>query len=200
MRTELRRNEAAVDSDLAVLPCIEQHLLLTGPLPNPLSRSRTQRFSPTNNILMVARLTARAPTSPAGWWTRPLKPRRTSPWGRACVDIRSINDPGYKIGDDWMRGAGMPCRRCGFETVLDNNAGTFRAGISLSQIAFYCGCTTTSFRPVHADKRGVHARRVCYHLHSFSAAHVRSPITMGRPLLAGATATMGFVDEQVRRH
>ena len=31
MRVELRRNEASVDSDLALLPCIEEHPPITGP-------------------------------------------------------------------------------------------------------------------------------------------------------------------------
>ena len=57
LKPELRRNEAAVDSELALLPCIEQHLPLTGPWMNRFYTStNAAAFDPTNGILMVARL------------------------------------------------------------------------------------------------------------------------------------------------
>jgi uncharacterized protein (TIGR03790 family) len=57
VRPEFRRNEAAVDSELALLPCAEQDLPLIGPLVNPAyMATNTAALHPTNNVLMVTRL------------------------------------------------------------------------------------------------------------------------------------------------
>ena len=57
LRPEMRRNGAAVDSELAFLPCIEQRLPLTGPLNNPFyGATNAASLHPTNGILLVARL------------------------------------------------------------------------------------------------------------------------------------------------
>src|SRR5579859_650014 len=53
LRPELRRNEACVDSELALLPEIEQKLPLVGPLRNPLyGVTNAAWMHPTNGVLM----------------------------------------------------------------------------------------------------------------------------------------------------
>src|SRR6185437_1787790 len=57
MRPELRRNEAAVDSELAWLPLGEQHITLAGPMTNPLyGTTNADGILPVNGVLMVTRL------------------------------------------------------------------------------------------------------------------------------------------------
>src|SRR5208283_472806 len=57
MQPLLRRNEASVDSELAWLPLSRMTFPLTGPFPNWLyGATNTAAFTPTNGILMVARL------------------------------------------------------------------------------------------------------------------------------------------------
>src|SRR6202008_1785254 len=57
VRQELRRNEAAVDSELTLLPLYYQKLPLTGPLHNTLfATTNAARLHPTNGVLMVTRL------------------------------------------------------------------------------------------------------------------------------------------------
>src|SRR5258708_6348765 len=105
---------------------------------------------------------------------------------------------GVKGGDEWFRGGGQACRLLGFETIIDENAGTFPAAFPMSQIALYAGwydehVSGPFTQPTVEFMPGAFA----YHLHSFSAATVRSPNHQWvGPLLAkGATATMGAVEE-----
>ena len=198
-RPELRRNGAAVDSELACLPLIEQDYLRAGPRQNPIYGTTNENsFDPTNNVLMVARLDGPSAAIARGLVDKALDAETNGLWGRAYFDLRGITDPGYKMGDEWIGNAAEICRRLGFETVMDTNADTFPAGFPMSRIAFYCGwyagdaCgpfaqPTVEFMP------GAFA----YHLHSFSAADLRSRThNWVGPLLAkGATITMGCVAE-----
>ena len=54
---EMQRNSGAVDTQLALLPVVEQNLPWTGPLASPFyAVTNAQQFQPTNGILMVTRL------------------------------------------------------------------------------------------------------------------------------------------------
>jgi uncharacterized protein (TIGR03790 family) len=199
MRSELRRNEAAVDSDLALLPSLEEHLPLTGPLTNPLYGSTNQSaFSPQSGVLMVTRLDGPTAGIARSLVDKAIEAETNGLWGRAYVDLRNIADLSYKIGDDWMRGAAEICRQLGFETTVDTNATTFAPEFPMSQIAFYCGWydgeASGPFTRAHVEfMPGAFA----YHLHSYSAANLRSPTKnwVGPLLTKGATITMGCVDE-----
>jgi hypothetical protein len=90
------------------------------------------------------------------------------------------------------------CRHLGFETIVDEAPGTFPAGFPMSQIGIYVGWYAENVCGPFAEPRveflpGAFA----YHLHSFSAASLRSTTqNWCGPLLAkGVTATMGTVDE-----
>jgi tetratricopeptide (TPR) repeat protein len=119
-------------------------------------------------------------------------------WGRAYFDLRNITDPAYKPGDEWIRAASEICRRVGFETVVDENPATFPAGFPMSQIAIYIGwydgnASGPFAQPTVEFMPGAFA----YHLHSFSAATLRSTTQywVGPLLAKGATITMGCVAE-----
>jgi uncharacterized protein (TIGR03790 family) len=199
LRPELRRDEAAVDSDLALLPLIEEKPPLAGPMRNPFyGITNTALLQPTNGILLVTRLDGPTPAIARGLVDKAIQAEADGLWGRAYFDLRNITDPAYKPGDDWIRTASEICRRVGFETVVDDNPGTFPAGFPMSQVALYMGwydgnaCgpfaqPTVEFMP------GAFA----YHLHSFSAATLRSTSQywVGPLLAKGATITMGCVAE-----
>ncbi len=199
MRPELRRNGAAVDSELALLPCIEQHLPLAGPLKNPLfGATNAAAFDPTNGVLMVARLDGPSAEIARGLVDKALQAEADGLWGRAYFDLRGITDPGYKPGDDWIRGAAEICRRLGFETVVDTNASTFPVDFPMSQIAIYCGWYDgTVSGPFTRPQVEFMPGAFAYHLHSYSAANIRSATDnwVGPLLAKGATITMGCVDE-----
>jgi uncharacterized protein (TIGR03790 family) len=199
LRPELRRNEACVDSELALLPEMDQKLPLAGPLRNPVfGTTNAAMLHPTNGVLMVTRLDGLDPEIARGLVSKAIQAENDGLWGRAYIDLRNIKDPNLKVGDDWIRNAGEICRRLGFETTVDENPETFPAGFPMSHIAFYLGWYTTHVSGPFAEPTvefmpGAFA----YHLHSFSAATLRSKTQFwAGPLLAkGATATMGCVYE-----
>src|SRR5258708_1653167 len=67
LRPEMKRNEAAVDSELVLLPLIEQKLPLAGPLRNPgYAATNVDQLDPTNGVLLVARLDGPTPAIARG--------------------------------------------------------------------------------------------------------------------------------------
>ena len=200
IRPELRRNEASVDSQLAALPLAEQKLLWAGPLVNRLyGVTNAGWLHPTNGLLLVARLDGPSAAIARGLVDKALEAETNGLWGRAYFDAGySINNSNYALGDEWIRGAAKVATMMGCETELDEKLATFSAAFPMSQIAFYAGwydfhVSGPFARPTVEFMPGAFA----YHLHSFSAATIRSTtLNWVGPLLArGATATMGSVDE-----
>lgn len=197
-RPEMRRNEAAVDSELALLPLIEQHLPLAGPLHNPaFGVTNTALLHPTNGVLMVTRLDGPSAEIARGLVDKALSAETNGLWGRAYFDLRNITEPGYKMGDDWIRAAAQISRAMGFETVVDEIPGTFPAGFPMSQIAIYMGWySDVVCGPFAQPTVEFMPGAIAYHIHSFSAASIRGSDHWVGPLLSkGATATMGCVYE-----
>jgi len=199
LRPEVRRDDAAVDSELALLPLIEEHLPLCGPLHNPVyTTTNAAMLHPTNGILMVARLDGPTPAIARGLVDKALQAEADGLWGRAYFDLRNIKDPGYKLGDDWIRGASEICRHLGFETVVDENPGTFPAGFPMSQIAIYIGWYAgDACGPFAQPKVEFMPGAFAYHLFSYSAGTLRTTnqYWVGPFLAKGATITMGCVAE-----
>jgi tetratricopeptide (TPR) repeat protein len=151
-----------------------------------------------NGILLVTRLDAATPEIARGLVDKALQAERDGLWGRAYFDVRNITDPGYKIGDDWIRGASQFAQQAGFDTVVDENSDTFPAGFPMSQIAFYAGWyRENQSGPFTLPKVEFMPGAFAYHLHSYSAASLRATNhNWTGPLLAqGATCTFGSVDE-----
>ena len=199
LRPEMRRNEAAVDSELALLPLINEKVPLNGPLRNPLYGSTNEAaLHPTNGVLLVTRLDGPNAEIARGLVDKALQGEADGLWGRGYFDLRNTTDPAYKSGDEWIRNASEVCRRLGFETVVDNNPETFPAGFPMSHIAIYLGWYDANVsgpftRPTVEFMPGA----IAYHLHSYSAHPLRSATqAWAGPLLAkGATVTMGCVEE-----
>jgi uncharacterized protein (TIGR03790 family) len=198
-RPEMRRNEAAVDSELALLPLIQEKYPLGGGLRNPVyGATNAAAISPTNGVLMVARLDGPSAAIARGLVDKATEAETHGLWGRAYFDLRNTTDPGLKMGDEWIRAASEICRHLGFETVVDENAGTFPAGFPMSHIALYMGWYDENVsgpfaQPVVEFMPGAFA----YHLHSFSACSLRvtNRYWVGPLLAKGATITMGCVAE-----
>jgi uncharacterized protein (TIGR03790 family) len=199
VRPELRRNVAAVDSELTLLPMSEMKLPLGGPLRNwTYGATNSALLHPTNGILLVARLDGPNAAIARGLVDKALEAESNGLWGRAYFDIRNVSEPGMKQGDDWIRGAAEICRRLGFETIVDTNGGTFPADFPMSQIAVYMGWYAEhACGPFAEPKVEFMPGAFAYHLHSFSASTIRSTTSrwIGPFLAKGATATMGSVDE-----
>ena len=200
MRAELRRNEAAVDSELAWLPLVEMNVPLDGPLHNRFyGITNAALLNPTNGILLVARLDGPNADVAQHLVDKALIAERDGLWGRAYLDSRGLNKTDILFpGDMWIRNTAEICRILGFETTLDTNSETFSTGFPMSQIAIYCGWYDENVSgPFTLPKVEFMPGAFAYHLHSFSAATLRSTDkNWCGPLLAkGATCTMGCVYE-----
>lgn len=196
---QLRRNGAAVDSELCLLPVQDLKIPLSGPTQNPFyGVTNTTVLGPTNGLLLVARLDGPNAALARGLVDNAIKAENTGLWGRAYFDTRGLTNGTYQQGDDWFRKSAEICRQYGFETVVDQKPETFSAAFPMSHIAFYGGWYDNDVsgpfvRPSVEFAPGAFA----YHLHSYSAASIRNPKQhwVGPLLEKGATITMGCVDE-----
>jgi len=199
LRPELQRNDAAVDTELALLPLARAKYQLSGPLPNPFyGATNGTTLNPTNNPLMVTRLDGPTAEIALHLVDKAVQAETNGFWGRAYFDTRGLTNGEYKVGDDWIRGAAGVARRLGFETTVDTAPETFPASFPMSQIAIYVGwydggVSGPFTRPTVEFMPGAFA----YHLHSFNATTIRSPNShwIGPLLAKGATITFGSVEE-----
>ncbi len=198
LKPELRRNEASVDSELALLPLNDPKRMLAGPAPNPFyGATNRNAINPTNGVLMVARLDGPSAQIARGLVDKAMEAETNGLWGRAYFDIRGVTNE-YKLGDDWIRNAAEATRRFGFDTVLDEKPETFSTNFPMSEISLYAGWYDGNVSgPFTKAKVEWMPGAFAYHLHSFSAATLRSTTQnwVGPLLASGATATMGAVDE-----
>jgi uncharacterized protein (TIGR03790 family) len=198
LQPQLRRNEAAVDSELALLPSFDQKPSLTGPVYNPFyGATNAASLHPTNGVLLLARLDGPTPAIARGLVDKAIEAETNGLWGRAYFDSRGITNGEYATGDDWMRRSAAIARQLGFETELDAAPATWPASHPLSDVAVYAGWYDGEVSGPFTRAVDFAPGAFAYHLHSFSAMTLRS--TNARwvgPLLArGATATMGCVEE-----
>ena len=197
--SELQRNQAAVDSQLACSASSEGRLPWTGPISNPFyGATNAAMLHPTNGLLLVTRLDGPSPAIARGLVDKAIDAETNGLWGRAYIDSRGLTNGGYVLGDNWMRASAFVARKAGFETVLDEKEATFPAGYPMSHVALYLGWYDQQVSGPFA--RGLvefMPGAFAYHLYSFSAQHLRSTNNSwtGVLLQLGATCTMGAVDE-----
>ena len=196
---ELRRNEAAVESELAMLPLLDQKVLLAGPASNPavLTTNRAS-LSPTNGMIMVTRLDGPSPEIAKSLVDKAMLAEKEGLWGNAYIDTRSITNAGFKAADDMFNAAAELCKVYGFEVVKETSSRTFSPATPMSDIAFYFGWYDQSASgPFTNGMAEFRPGAVAYHLHSFSSRALRvTDVWWTGPLLAaGATATLGFTEE-----
>ncbi len=200
VRPELRGNNAAVDSELTMLPWSKTGYYLFSFIPNPFhGATNSALFHPTNNILMVSRLDGPSPQIAKRLVDLALQADRDGLWGRAYFDARGTTDASLQTGEEFMRNGATVTTRLGFETILDTQPGTFGTGFTMSQIAFYAGWYTNVVSgPFTLPNVELMPGAFAYHLFSFNAANIRtanSGAWTAGLLEKGATATFGFVDE-----
>jgi uncharacterized protein (TIGR03790 family) len=199
MRPEIRRNEAAVDSELACLPLLKAGYTVTGFHPNPLfGTTNAAALHPTNGLLLVARLDGPTPAVARRLVDQAVAVETNGLWGRAYFDTRNVADPNYKVGDEWIETAAKIARQLGYDVELDRGGDTFPAGFPMSQIAIYQGWYREHVGgPLAAPEVEFMPGAFAYHLHSFSANSLRTTTNhwVGPLLAKGATCTMGSVFE-----
>jgi uncharacterized protein (TIGR03790 family) len=199
LQEALRRNGAAVDSELCLLPWTNSQRMLAGFQPNPFyGATNAALLDPANGLLLVARLDGPDAATAGALVDKAMEAESNGLWGRAYFDLRGLTNGAYKKGDDWIGAAAVAAHNYGFEIVVDDKPETFSAGFPMSQIALYAGWYEGSASgPFAQSKVEFMPGAFAYHLHSYSAQTLRSATDHWcGPLLArGATATMGCVDE-----
>jgi uncharacterized protein (TIGR03790 family) len=192
MRPQMRRNEAAVDSELARLPSLASPV--TGPLPNPFHRM--EFFPPYTRLMMlVGRVDGPTAGVARALVDRALAVETTGLMGRAYFDARGAQEPHLKETDDSLRGACKAALRAGIESVIDERETVFPADYPMSDVALYAGWYSEAMagalgRPTFRFRPGA----IAYHIHSFSATFLNAN-WVGPCLARGAGAGIGFVYE-----
>ena len=197
--SSLRRNEASVDSELAMLPQLAQTPNRFGIVDNPVyKQTDAQQISPANGVLMVARLDGPSADLAKQLVNRAIAAERDGLWGRAYIDLRGLTGGPYKPGDDRLRRVAEITRRSGFTTVVDEKPETLPVGYPASQIALYAGWYAINVEGVFAESTvEFMPGAIAYHLHSFNGSMIRDPHArwIGPFVRKGATATFGSVYE-----
>jgi len=195
---DMAHNEAAVDSELALLGW--RLKIISGAINNFYYRA----FSPIREanrteMMLVARL-----DGPTGAVVRrmivdSLATEETGLRGMAYIDARGLPaDDRYIDGDHWLQGAANLLQRQGMPVILDNGPGLFPEGYPMRQAALYFGWYSEEPAGPFVIP-GVRFRpgAIACHIHSFSATTVRSAQSrwVGPLLHQGAAATLGNVYE-----
>ena len=199
MPTPLQRNEASVDSELALLPQIQKRIERTGIISNPIfSTSQPESISPKNGLIMVARLDGPSHQLAMSLVDRAVAAEKKGLWGRAYIDLRGIKTGALKAGEDRLRQVSEIISRSGFSTVIDNNPGTIPVGFPGDSIAFYAGWYGINVEGLFAEETvDFVPGAIAYHLHSYNGSMIRDAYSrwIGPFINKGATATFGSVFE-----
>ncbi|MEO5721092.1 MAG: TIGR03790 family protein [Chthoniobacterales bacterium] len=191
------RNEAAVDSELSLLPRIER--TISGAINNPYFKSyRRVLESPELPVLLVCRLDAPSAATVRKMIVDGIETEKKGLWGRAFVDGAHNGAAGYEVGDQWLREVVQQLRKVGVPAVYDDAPAVFGPGYPMSDCALYYGWyagdmvgpfTQPDFRFVPGA--------IAVHIHSFSANTLRNPAAnwVGPLLTKGAAASLGNVYE-----
>jgi uncharacterized protein (TIGR03790 family) len=199
----LRANAAAVDSELAILPMFG--LPLGGFVPNPFydaANTGEVRAGPelAKKLILVTRLDGPTAADVRRMIDDCLAAEHDRLAGQSVIDGRGFTDPkdGYTQADNWLRTARDLLAAAGWPVLFDNDPATLPPTEPVNQVAFYLGWYSPDANGpwVTPPDRFVPGA-IAYHLHSFSAATVRSATHnwVGPLIDHGADATMGNVYE-----
>jgi uncharacterized protein (TIGR03790 family) len=198
VRKEFKRDEASVESELALLPTVNYSVL--GPMSNPFFESTAESFgAPLNRqMLLVGRLDGPDPATVRRMIDDALTAEYYGLQGRAYFDAQGIHEKGYEAGDQWIVASCQMFRDAGYECDLDERPEIFNRDYPMTDAAIYAGWYTAGVSgPFLRSDFQFKTGAIAYHIHSSSAAsiHTRSDFWVGPLLARGAAATMGNVYE-----
>ncbi|MDK3160207.1 TIGR03790 family protein [Kamptonema cortianum] len=193
---ELGRNDAAVDSELCLLP-VMQHPL-SGPLPNFFFGS-PKPYAGDDRMILVTRLDGPTYQDVERMIKDTLAAeRRGGLKGRAYIDMRGIHEGPYAIGDRWLKVAADELRKAKIPVVIDDKEALFDAKMNMKDAAIYLGWYAPHLiGPMKQENFRFALGAIAYHIHSFSANTLRNSESSwcGPFISRGAVATMGAVNE-----
>ncbi len=190
-------NGCSVDSEIAVLGKLTKQI--SGPLNNPYYENY-DRFDSVElpQYMLVCRLDGPSPDDVKRMIDESLRAESNGLFGWVLLDQRGTNLPGYKIGDDWLKGASTNFRKRGFPVFTDNIEPILPTGFPMPRTAIYLGWYNGDMAGAFtgAGVRFVPGAIAC-HIHSYSASTLRSrSVGWCGPLISsGADAVLGNVYE-----
>jgi uncharacterized protein (TIGR03790 family) len=191
-------NEAAVDSELASLGFFTRQI--SGPLQNPYFRSSESITASDTDprLLLVSRLDGPSTDEVHRMIDDAVDSEKRGLWGWTYVDARGIHDPAYKLADDWLLHIVDQSLAHGRPVILDQLEALFPSGYPLTNAILYFGWYSEQPAGALADPGfRFPPGAIAVHLHSFSAASIRTTERnwVGPLIHHGATATLGNVYE-----
>lgn len=192
-----QEDEASVDSELCVLGL--PRLPTTGALRNPYFKQdvRFQMYPGMAGLLLVGRLDGPDADTVRRMIDDSIAAEQNGLRGRAVIDMAQRTGA-YQQGEDWLAKSTLLFRQKGIPVYVDKSEALLPDDWPLPDTAFYFGWYTGDVAgaiasPSFRFKPGA----IACHLHSFSAATLRSPDKhwTGPLLRQGAAAALGNVYE-----
>jgi uncharacterized protein (TIGR03790 family) len=191
-------NAKAVDSELATLGYFRHQI--SGPMQNPYFRSFRPITDPDSDprLMLVARLDGPDAGDVRRMIDDSLTAEHAGLWGWTYLDARGVQDPNYKIADDWLFHINDESFRIGRPAILDRREALFPLDYPMTDAILYFGWysqeATGVFNDPHFQFR---PGAVAVHIHSFSASTIRQSdkFWVGPLIRHGAAATLGNVYE-----
>ncbi len=191
-RPEFRTNQAAVDSELALLAQVRPPI--NAFVSNPLYRNDHPSALELAQVIRVSRLDGPSYDDARALVDHALAAEHTGLLGRAYVDIGGI----HPDGDRWLESTAKQLTELGFDLDVDRDPATLPATARFDVPALYFGWYANDLNgPFALPGFRFPAGAIAVHIHSFSARTLRSATEAWcGPLVArGVTATVGNVFE-----
>ncbi len=191
-KPEFRTNAGAVDAELSLLA--QPNYPINAFLLNPLFHDDRPGALDRSQVVKVSRLDGPTADDANALVDRAVEAERSGLLGRAYVDIGG-NHPD---GDRWFESAAKQLLELGFDTAVDRSPKTFPLAARFDAPVLYLGWYTgTVDGPFTLPGFRFPPGAIALHLHSFSAATLRSTDQnwCGPFLARGVTATVGNVFE-----
>jgi len=191
------RNEASVDSELAILGTFRREI--SGAVNNLYFQSYRPIAEFDGPVLMlVCRLDAPDASTVRRMIVDAMATEKSGLWGRAYVDAAHNQSPGFVVGDEWLSQVSIQLRKAGIPVIFDDSPAIFPDGYPMTDCALYYGWYAGSVAGpfIQSDFRFVPGA-IAVHIHSFSASTLRDPGGgwVGPLLTKGAAASLGNVYE-----
>ena len=191
------RNEAAVDSELAVLGFFPRRI--SGAIINPYF----QNFRPIAELenaalLLVCRLDAPTAATVHRMIIDAIAVEKNGLWGRAYVDGAHNFTVGFEVGEKWLADIPPQLHKAGIPVVYDESPGVFPEGYPMTDCALYYGWYAADVAgPFVQPEFRFAPGAIAVHIHSFSARTLRDPNAnwVGPLISRGAAASVGNVYE-----
>ncbi|MGA2053098.1 MAG: TIGR03790 family protein [Opitutales bacterium] len=191
-RKEFMTNQAAVDSELALLAALDTPTI--GLVANPLYKKLDPDAFTRGLVVRVARLDGPNAAAARGLVESALAGEARGLQGRAYLDFGGP----HPAGDVWLEQTGQIIRQLGFDVGEDHSPGLFNWTERFDAPAIYFGWWSWDLAgPISDPTFHFPPGAIGFHIHSFSGEAIRDPNHrwVGPLVMRGIAATVGNVYE-----